>query len=71
MHFYNPVCEVFPKFYTKKSRSRWARFMKRELNWQNKWDAWAFYGKKKCCKKQIDYDPMWDEIERMSLYEYE
>jgi hypothetical protein len=51
MHFYNPVCEVFPKFYTKKSRSRWARFMKRELNWQNKWDAWAFYGKKKCCKK--------------------
>ena len=56
MHFYNPVCEVFPKFYTKKSRSRWARFMKRELNWQNKWDAWAFYGKKKCCKKQIDYE---------------
>ena len=51
MHFYNPVCEVFPKFYTKKSRSRWARFMKRELHWQNKWDAWAFYGKKKCCKK--------------------
>ena len=29
VHFYNPVCLVFPKLHTKKSRSRWARFMER------------------------------------------
>ena len=41
VHFHNPVCLVFPKLHTKKSRSRWARFMKRELKWQLKWDMWA------------------------------